>query len=154
MLIHVHQGKGSRDRELAAHAEAARRPCASIGDGCKNKPRTYLFPSTRRDRFSRRRPLSDKVVWNACHEQRYASGLDENGLEPHTLRHSFATHMLEAGTDLRTIQLLLGHQRLKDTAIYLHVSPPTLQAAINPLDQIHNPPVSPYRKSDRTDNNE
>jgi integrase/recombinase XerD len=133
MLIHVHQGKGSRDRDLPLTPkllEALR----EYWRWCKNKPRTYLFPS-RVEPIQPERPLSDKVVWNACHEAALRAGLSKR-IGPHTLRHSFATHMLEAGTDLRTIQLLLGHQRLKDTAIYLHVSRRHLQAAINPLDQI------------------
>jgi site-specific recombinase XerD len=57
-------------------------------------------------------------------------------LGPHTLQHCFATHLLEAGTDLRTIQLLMGHERLEDTTIYLHLSQRHRHAAINSLDQL------------------
>jgi integrase/recombinase XerD len=114
MLIHVHQGKGSRDRDLPLTAKLLD-ALREYWRWCKNKPRTYLFPS-RVEPVQPERPLSDKVVWNACHEAALRAGLTKR-IGPHTLRHSFATHMLEAGTDLRTIQLLLGHQRLKDTAI-------------------------------------
>ena len=133
MLIHVHQGKGSRDRDLPLTPkllEALR----AYWQSCKRKPRVYLFPS-RFPPIEPERPISDKVVWHACHQAALRAGLTKR-IAPHTLRHSFATHMLEAGTDLRTIQLLLGHERLKDTAVYLHVSRRHLQAAINPLDQI------------------
>lgn len=148
MLIHVHQGKGSRDRDLPLTAkllEALR----EYWRWCKNKPRTYLFPS-RVEPAQPEHPLSDKVVWNACHEAALRAGLTKR-IGPHSLRHSFATHMLEAGTDLRTIQLLLGHQRLKDTAIYLHVSRRHLQAAINPLDQIS---IRDFHKDDGLSNDE
>jgi site-specific recombinase XerD len=133
MLIHVHQGKGSRDRDLPLTPkllEALR----DYWRGCKYKPRVYLFPS-RVQPIQPERPITDKVIWHACHEAALRAGITKR-IGPHTLRHCFATHMLEAGTDLRTIQLLLGHQRLKDTAIYLHVSRRHLQAAVNPLDQI------------------
>jgi site-specific recombinase XerD len=63
--------------------------------------------------------------------------LDENHEQyENALRHTYATHLLEAGTDLRTIQLLLGHTHLEDTTIYLHLSQQQLHTAINPLDQV------------------
>jgi integrase/recombinase XerD len=110
------------------------------------KPRVYLFPS-RRGPAAQEQPISDKTVWHACHEAALRAGISKR-IGPHTLRHSFATNMLEAGADLRTIQLLLGHRHLKDTALYLHLSRRHLSAAANPLDQItlrefQGPPASP-----------
>jgi site-specific recombinase XerD len=133
MLIHVHQGKGSRDRELPL-TQKVLDALREYWRAAKIKPRVYLFP-TRKEPTEQEKPISDKTVWNACHEAALRAGLTKR-IGPHTLRHSFATHLLEAGTDLRTIQLLLGHRCLKDTAIYLHLSLRHLRAAANPLDQI------------------
>jgi len=133
MLIHVHQGKGSRDRELPL-TQKVLDALREYWRAAKIKPRVYLFP-TRKEPAAEERPISDKTVWHACHEGALRAGLNKR-IGPHTLRHSFATNMLEAGADLRTIQLLLGHRHLKDTAIYLHLSRRHLRAAANPLDQI------------------
>jgi site-specific recombinase XerD len=133
MLIHVHQGKGSRDREVPLTQKVLDALC-EYWRAAKIKPRVYRFP-TRKEPTKQEKPISDKTVWNACHEAALRAGLTKR-IGPHTLRHSFATHLLEAGADLRTIQLLLGHRCLKDTAIYLHLSRRHLRAAINPLDQI------------------
>lgn len=133
MLIHVHQGKGARDRELPL-TQKLLDALRAYWRASKIKPRVYLFPS-RGEATAEEKPISDKTVWNACHEAALRAGLTKR-MGPHTLRHCFATHMLETGADLRTIQLLLGHRRLKDTAIYLHLSRRHLHAAVNPLDQI------------------
>ncbi|MGA2851752.1 MAG: tyrosine-type recombinase/integrase, partial [Terracidiphilus sp.] len=78
------------------------------------KPRTYLFPSSTGHRGPDK-PISDKTVWYACKEAALHARVTKH-VTPHTLRHSWATHLLEAGTDLRTIQVLLGHVDLETTA--------------------------------------
>jgi integrase/recombinase XerD len=133
MLIHVRQGKGSRDRELPL-TQKMLGALREYWRATKIKPRVYLFPSPHGS-AAEERPVSDKTVWHACHEAALRAGIGKR-IGPHTLRHSFATNMLEAGADLRTIQLLLGHRHLKDTALYLHLSRRHLSAAVNPLDQI------------------
>jgi transposase-like zinc-binding protein/integrase-like protein/putative transposase len=82
------------------------------------------------------------VVWNACRKAAKRAGLQKD-VHPHTLRHCFATHLLEAGADLRKIQILLGHSSLKETTIYLHLSQRHLSATPSPLDSLtlnHKPP--------------
>jgi integrase/recombinase XerD len=74
-------------------------------------------------------------VWYACQRAAQRAGL-QNRVHPHTLRHCFATHLLENGADLRTIQLLLGHHDLKETTIYLHLSRRHLNATASPLDSL------------------
>ena len=83
------------------------------------KPKTYLFPGTVNN-WRADVPITEKIVWKAVVEAA-KHGVSKH-VSPHTLRHSFATHMLEAGADLRTIQVLLGHAKLADTTVYLHLS--------------------------------
>ena len=135
-VIHIRQGKGSRDRDLPLTPkllEALRQYWRW------KKPRVYLFPSTPGHRGAEQ-PISDETVWHACHRAAVKAGINKP-IGPHTIRHCFATHLLEAGADLRTIQLLLGHRELKHTIVYLHLSQRHLHAAPNPLDQIE---IRPY----------
>jgi integrase/recombinase XerD len=131
MVIHIHRGKGRRDRDVPMTSKLLQ----ALREYWRwKKPRVYLFPSKFGDP-SGEQPISDKTVWNICRAAAKRAGIEKK-IGPHTLRHSFATHLLEAGTDLRTIQLLMGHERLEDTTIYLHLSQRHLHAAINPLDQL------------------
>jgi len=131
MVIHIHSGKGLRDRDVPLTLKLLE----ALRDYWRwKKPRVYLFPSKMGDP-NVEQPISDKTVWNLCRAAANRAGIQKK-LGPHTLRHCFATHLLEAGTDLRTIQLLMGHERLEDTTIYLHLSQRHLHAAINPLNQL------------------
>jgi integrase/recombinase XerD len=131
MLIRVQRGKGGHDRDLPlspALLETLREYWRW------KKPRIYLFPSGDGHR-GKDQPISDKTIWYACTEAARHAGITKR-VTPHTLRHSWATHLLEAGTDLRTIQILLGHRDLETTAKYLHLSQKHLQAVANPLDHL------------------
>jgi len=131
MVIHIRQGKGRRDRDLPMTPkllEALREYWRSA------RPAVYLFPSPRKV-DGQERPISSKTVWHTCHSAAVRAGLTK-AIHPHTLRHSFATQHMDSGTDLRTIQSLLGHADLKNTAVYLHLSQRHMRAAVNPLDQL------------------
>jgi site-specific recombinase XerD len=131
MVIHIQRGKGLRDRDVPLTP----RLLEALREYWRwKKPRVYLFPSRVGDR-NVERPISGKTVWSACRAAALRADIPKK-LHPHTLRHCFATHLLEGGADLRTIQLLMGHERLEDTTIYLHLSQRHLHAAINPLDQL------------------
>lgn len=99
----------------------------------RHRPKEWLFPG--RTDHKGDFPINSKVVWFACHEAAKRAGL-EGKVHPHVLRHAFATHLLDADTDLRTIQMLLGHSNLEQTARYLHVSKRHLSAAVSPLDAL------------------
>jgi len=129
MIIRVVAGKGGKDRDLPLSPVLLE----TLREYWRwRKPKLYLFP-TRTRRLQREEPISDKTVWIACSEAARRAGISKR-VTPHTLRHSWATHLLEAGTDLRTIQVLLGHGDLETTAQYLHLSRRHLQAVSNPLD--------------------
>jgi len=141
MIIHVVDGKGHKDRDLPlspALLETLRAYWRWL------KPRNYLFPS--RMHRDCERPISDKTVWQACIKAAQKAGI-RKPTSPHLVRNSWATHLLEAGTDLRTIQLLLGHEDLETTARYLHLSQQHLHQVANPIEELKLSSVDQSRRS-------
>jgi integrase/recombinase XerD len=150
MMIRVERGKGGASRDLPLSPALL----ATLREYWRwKKPRTYLFPSSMDQGSQEERPISDKTVWYACKEAARHARIAKH-VTPHTLRHSWATHLLEAGTDLRTIQVLLGHSDLETTAKYLHLSRRHLQTVSNPLERLQLSSVSQvcrgyHRKRDK-----
>jgi integrase/recombinase XerD len=97
----------------------------------KHKPKEWLFPGRTPDQ-----PISGNDIFMVFQHAVRRAGITKK-VCPHSLRHSFATHLLESGTDLRTIQILLGHRSLKTTSRYLHVSPQHVRATASPLDSLN-----------------
>jgi integrase/recombinase XerD len=127
MLIRVEQGKGHRDRYVMLSAQLLvmlRTYWQEI------RPKHWLFPG--RDES---RPIDASTLHWACRNARKAAKLGKP-VSVHTLRHSFATHLLETGTDIRTIQVLLGHQHLSTTARYTQVATTTIGNTISPFDRL------------------
>jgi site-specific recombinase XerD len=138
MVIRVCQGKGKKDRytilspvllQMLRHYWVAARPVS------------YLFPGRSLDR-----PMTVSTVQQVCKEAREKAGLDK-AVTPHTLRHNFATHLLEAGTDIRVIQALLGHASPRTTAIYTHVSTKLISQTKSPLDLLNETEKAPKKRS-------
>ena len=127
MVLRVRQGKGQHDRYgmLSPTFLPLLRPY-----GQQEKPRPWLFPGNLRTR-----PIMARMVHRICRDAGQAAHLPK-AIHPHVLRHAFATHLLEAGVDLRRIQFLLGHRSLRTTSRYLHVTPHTLHATPSPLDAL------------------
>lgn len=124
-LIRVRQGKGRKDRMvmLSPHLLTLLREYWKA-----YRPTHWLFPGRKRDQ-----PITRKMIFVICRKAGQQTGLTKV-VSPHALRHAFATHLLEAGTDLRTIQLLMGHCSVKTTTVYLHVSTLALRSTASPLD--------------------
>ncbi len=131
MVIRVRQGKGQKDRYvmLSQNLLVVLREYWKVA-----RSRDYLFPGVQPDR-----PISRRTVMNACRDAREIAGMGKS-VTVHTLRHSFATHLLESGTDLRTIQILLGHRSLGTTARYTHVATAASQSTQSPFDLLKVPP--------------
>lgn len=127
MVIHIVAGKGGKDR----YVMLSRQLLGILRAYWKlARPRRYLFPGRDADT-----PIDVTVLHAACRSARIAAGIDKK-VSVHTLRHSFATHLLEQGIDIRIIQALLGHANLSTTARYTRVAMSTVAATASPLGQL------------------
>ncbi|MEW6737251.1 MAG: site-specific integrase [Acidobacteriota bacterium] len=130
MLIRIQQGKGHKDRYVMLSdrlLEILRAYWRAV------QPRDWLLPG-----IFPNQPISINAVQRACSKAGLVAGLKKK-VTVRALRHSFATHLLESGTDVRTIQILLGHSSLQTTARYTHISAKTIRAASSPLDLLVSP---------------
>ena len=130
MVVHIRGGKGRKDRDVMLSP----RLLTALRTHWRyyhRKSSTWLFPSN----YRKDRPIDTKTVWYACRKAAQRAGIQKH-VHPHTLRHCFATHLYEAGTDLRAIQVLLGHEDLKDTLVYVHLAIQRLNATASPLDSL------------------
>ena len=129
MTVRVEQGKGNKDRYVMLSPKLL----DILRDYWKMyRPDKWLFPGEKADRH-----MSPTSVRHVCRIASLESRLIKR-VTPHTLRHCFATHLLEAGTDLRKIQTLLGHKSLESTALYTHVAMQNVQQTNSPLDSLQN----------------
>ena len=134
MVIRVVQGKGQKDRYVMLSVRLLE---ILRGYYKSERPKDWLFPG-----HYPGQPISTGAIEDACQKGRRISGISKP-VTPHSLRHAFAVHMLEAGTDLRTIQLLLGHRSLATTARYLRIATNKVCANSSPLDLLPRPIFEP-----------
>ena len=144
MMIRIEQGKGGVDREVPLSPKLL----AVLRQYFRwMRPKTYLFPGTEKG-WRADKPITSKMVYAAVQFAAKRAAIDRH-ISPHTLRHSYATHQLEAGVQLKTLQVLLGHEDLATTSRYLHLSKKHLQAVSTPLDRIAVEPAQPVPLSRR-----
>jgi site-specific recombinase XerD len=127
MVIRVEQGKGHKDRYvmLSEHLLELLRAWWKV-----SRPQGWLFPGQ-----NPVNPLTTRQLNRACHAAAHAAGIDKR-VSLHTLRHSFATHLLEQKVDIRVIQVLLGHKKLDTTALYSQVATRTIREVTSPLEHL------------------
>jgi len=127
MMLRVEQGKGRKDR----HAMLSPVLLELLRDWWRiARPKAWLFPG--QDPLQ---PMSTRQLNRACHAAANMADIAKR-VSPHTLRHSFATHLLEQNTDIRVIQVLLGHAKVDTTALYTHIATNTIRAVMSPLERL------------------